>query len=800
MVLKNHSQFFLFLICLLFISISTLTAQSNNEIEIKGVVVDKDLNQAIEYATVIIIDSKTLKPLKGTTTDINGTFSFVTTAINFYIEVSFIGYKKSVFNRPSKSDSVIDLKTIYLETDLENLSEVTILAEKSTTEFKLDKRIFNVGSDLASSGASALEVLNNVPSVNVDIEGKISLRGSQGVQILINGKPSVLASGDGNNALGTITAEMIEKIEVITNPSAKYDAEGTSGILNIILKKDQKKGLNGSVSLNIGSPDTQSFGLSINRRTEKLNIFSQIGLGKRTFPNDYETINEDISNSTLLKNEGYSEMHEKFYNFLLGSDFFLNKNNVITLSVNYAFEKEDTPGTNNYSRFDGNNNLTDQWTRTELTLADNPKWQYELQYKKDFEDHKDHDLLFSAMGSSFSKDSESDFINTVSLGTNEEDSEEKNLTDFGRVEYTFKLDYTRPFSEKYTLETGAQYVIQDVFNDYEVQNLINGNWISDPNLTNVFDYNQNVIGIYGTTSYEGDKWGLKLGFRLEYTDLKTLLEITDERTSQNYSNLFPSVHSSYKISESFSLQTGYSKRIQRPGLRDLNPFSIIRDNFNISTGNPDLQPEFTDSYEITSIIKLGEVSLNFGGYYRYTTDVIEDIFTYTNNVSTRMPMNVGTNSTTGLEFNSKYAPADWATITVDANFNFFNRKGNFGGNSFDFKGDLWSTKINSKFKLPAGIDFEITGNYRSPFQGVLEKRGEEIYADTGIRKKIFKGKAIINLSVQDVFASRKFISSTTQPNFFLSRTSARGRFITLGLSYGFGKGEAMEFSGQRRRF
>ena len=796
---NKHIQYSISFFILLFSSI-LLNGQSAQEIEIKGKVIDKDSNQPVEYATVLIADSKTLKPINGTTTDAHGNFSLATTATNFYIEVSFIGYKKSLFNKPNKAETVIDLKTIHLEQDLESLSEITIIGEKSTTEFRLDKRIFNVGSDLASSGASALEVLNNVPSVNVDIEGKISLRGSQGVQILINGKPSVLASGDGNNALGTITAEMIEKVEVITNPSAKYNAEGTTGILNIILKKDQKKGLNGSISFNIGDPETHSFGLSINRRTENLNIFSQIGLGKRTFPRDYEILNNNISNNTLLKSNGYSEMHEKFYNFLLGSDFFLNKNNVITLSVNYAFEKEDTPGTNKYSRFDGNNNLTDAWNRTEFTLADNPKWQYELQYKKDFEDDKNHDLLFSAMGSSFSKDSESDFKDTVTFGTNETDSQEKNLTDFGRVEYTFKLDYTRPFSEKYTLETGAQYLIQDVFNDYEVQDLINGTWVSDPNLTNVFDYNQNVLGVYGTTSYEGEKWGIKLGFRLENTDLKTVLETTDEKRNQNYSNLFPSFHTSYKISEALSLQAGYSKRINRPSLWNLNPFSVRRDNFNISNGNPDLNPEFTDSYEITSIIKIGEVSLNFGTYYRYTSDVIEDAITYMDDVSTRMPLNIGTNNTTGIEFNGKYSPAKWATISADANFNFFKRKGNLQGTSFDFTGDLWSSKLNSKFKLPADIDFEVTGNYRSPFKGVLENRDKEIYADAGIRKKIFKGKAIINLSVQDVFASRKFISSTTQPNYILNRTSTRGRFITLGLSYGFGKGEAMEFSGQRRRF
>ena len=794
---KNY--FFIVLLTFTILNVTVLNAQSRQEIEIKGKIVDKDLNEPIEYATVIVVDGATNKPIKGTTSAENGSFKIISSTSNFYIEIDFIGYKKNQIKDFQLKGNTLNLQTIYLEQDSESLEEVTVVGTKSTTEFKLDKRVFNVGSDLSSSGASALEVLNNVPSVNVDIEGKISLRGSQGVQILINGKPSVLASGDGNNALGTITAEMINKIEVITNPSAKYEASGTSGILNIVLKKDQKKGLNGSATLNVGTPDSQSFGLSINRRTEKLNIFSQIGVGKRTFPRDGETINQNYANNTLLRSDSYNEMHEKFYNFLLGSDFFLNKNSVITLSVNYAFEKEDTPGNNKYTRFDANNVITDEWNREELTLADNPKWQYELQFKKDFDDHEDHSLLFSAMGSSFKKDSEADFTDVVSFGTNEQNNQDKNITDFGRVQYTFKLDYTLPFSEKYTLETGAQYLIQDVFNDYEVQNFSNNVWVSDPNLTNVFNYDQNVLGVYATTSFEGEQWGLKLGARLENTDLETLLETTNEKRSQNYTNLFPSVHTSYKINEALSFQAGFSKRINRPSLWNLNPFTVIRDNFNISNGNPDLQPEFTDSYELTSIIKLNAISLNFGTYFRRTTDVIESVISYENGVSIRKPLNIGTNNTTGLEFNGKYNPAKWVTISLDANFNLFKRTGSFEGNSFDFNGDLWSSKLNSKFKLPAGIDIEFTGNYRSPFKSVLEQRAEEIFANVGIRKKIFKGKAIVNLSVQDVFESRKFAYTTTQPTYYLSRTSQRGRFVTLGLSYGFGKGEAMEFSGQRRR-
>jgi outer membrane receptor for ferrienterochelin and colicins len=798
MISKSLKKLVLFSIIL--ITMAPIYGQSAKNHEIIGKVVDKSSNHPIEYATILINDKNTNKPIKGTTTDVKGDFSMDVASKIFYLEVSFIGYKKVLITVSPESNTTINLETIYLEPDFESLSEVTIIGEKSTTEFRLDKRVFNVGSDLASSGASALEILNNVPSVNVDIEGNISLRGSQGVQILINGKPSVLASGDGGNALGTITAGMIERIEVITNPSAKYDAEGTSGILNIVLKKDQKKGLNGSISLNTGFPDTHSAGISINRRTEKLNIFSQLGLGRRSYPNDYETINQDLQSNTIVKNIGNNEMHEKFYNILLGSDFLLNKYNVLTISGSYAFEKEDTPGLSDYTRRDGNNTLQDAWQRYQITYADNPKWQYELQYKKDFEDHEDHDLLFSALGSSFVKDSEAFFTDTVSFGTNQTDSEEQNLTNYGRKEYTFKLDYTRPISEKYTLETGAQYLIQDVFNDYEVQDLINDVWVSDPNLTNVFEYNQNVLGAYGTSSYESEKWGLKLGLRIENTDIKTLLETTREKRDQNYTNLFPSFHTSYKLSDGLSLQAGYSKRIRRPGMRDLNPFNARRDNFNISVGNPDLQPEFTDSYEITSIIKFNGLSLNFGIYHRYTSDVIEQTFTYENNVSTRMPVNIGTNNTTGIEFNGKYSPEKWITISADANFNFFKRRGSFNGTVFDFDGDLWSSKLNSKFNLPADFDFEITGNYRSPFQGVVEYRSKEIYADAGLRKKIIKGRIILNLSVRDIFASRKYISTTSQPNFYLSRTSSRGRFVTLGLSYGFGKGEAMEFSGQRRRF
>ena len=275
----NYTKY-CFTIVLVFLGLFSAMAQKT-PISIMGKVVESTSDLPIEFATILIADKTTKKQITGTTSNAEGRFRFTTTARDFYVEVSFIGFKKKTITEFTIEDNKIRLRKISLEEDAKLLENIVVEGEKSQTVFKLDKRVFNVGKDLSTTGASALEVLDNVPSVNVNIEGQISLRGSAGVQILINGKPSVLASEEGNS-LGTITADMIDKVEVITNPSAKYDAEGTSGIINIILKKSEKKGLNGSITLNTGVPNNHSVGLSLNRRTEKFNLFSQIGYGTRT--------------------------------------------------------------------------------------------------------------------------------------------------------------------------------------------------------------------------------------------------------------------------------------------------------------------------------------------------------------------------------------------------------------------------------------------------------------------------------------------------------------------------------------
>ncbi len=789
-ILKNSIY-----LLLLILSSSFAIAQEN--IEIIGKLVEEETSQPIPYATLVIKDKSTNKNITGVITDNSGNFIVTTTKPNFYVEISFMGFETKTITEFTVTNRKVNLGTIKLLPNSQALDEVVVTGEVSKTVFKLDKRVFNVGKDISSTGASALEVLNNVPSVNVNIEGDISLRGSSGVQILINGKPSVLAD-QSSNALGTITADMIESIEIITNPSAKYEASGTAGILNIILKKEEKKGWNGSVSVNTGIPDNHSLGLSLNRRTENFNLFAQLGAGYRSLPQESENINQNLITNEVLLSNGEEFRNETFFNLTLGTDYHINDLNVLTLSGNFAYEIEDQPSNYNFQFFDENNNLISNWIREESTEATNPKYRYELNYKKQFKNNEDHTLQFSALGSFFGKELASQFTNTTSSGTNI-NSDQQTETNFQQADYTFKADYVNPVSEVYTIETGAQYVINDVGNDFEVRELIDGAYVVNEDLTNNFEWNQKVLGLYATGAYEKEKWGIKAGLRLEQTNVNTLLTNTNQSNERDYSNFFPTLHTSYKISDNFSLQAGYSKRIFRPRLWDLNPFFNIRNNFNIRVGNPNLQPEFTDSYELTSIYKIGKASLSSSLYHRYTTDVVERVSTFKDNVTFYTPENIGTNSSIGFETNGKYSPNTWLTLTGDFNFNYFDRAGTFENQVFDFTGSQWSSRLGSKIGFPTDIDLELTGNYRSGFETLQGEQTGFAFMDLGIRKKIFKGKAIVNLGVRDVFASRIQERFVNQPTFETYSFGQRGRFFTLGISYGFGKGEAMTYSGGRRR-
>ena len=793
---------YLFLSFILVFLAASVQGQSGS-LEITGTVVESSSGSPIGYATVVALDPASGDVLAGTATAENGTFRLKTKTSEVEVEVRFLGFEDMRIKEVTANKGRADLGNIKLVQTGELIDEVEIRAEKSNTVFKLEKRIFNVGQDLSNSGASALEVLNNVPSVNVSIEGEISLRGNRGVQILINGKPSVLASEEGN-ALGTITADMIDRVEVITNPSAKYEAEGTAGILNIVLKKDERKGANGSISVNTGWPHNHSLGFSVNRRTEKFNLFSQAGAGYRSLPRFRDNANRDLLAGTAITSDGVEYRNEIFMNFMLGADYHINRYNVLTLSGSFAYEIEDQPSETNFQQTDANGDVIAAWQRTEITEATNPKWQYEMNYKKEFKDNKEHTLVMSAIGNFFGKAQTSDFQDIYSLGAVDANFQ-RTATDFGESRFTFKGDYTQPFNEYWTLEAGSQYFLQDVSNDFQTLDSIEGQgYVADPGLTNLFEFDQKVLGVYTTGAYEKGRWGAKLGLRMENTDVKTFLVNTQEENDRNYTNWFPTVHTSYKITERYSLQAGYSRRIFRPRLWHLNPFFNIRNQFNIRAGNPNLQPEFTDSYELNSIYVLDKASLNLGVFHVLTTNNIEHVSfpedpTGDGIVNVTRPVNIGTRRATGLEFNFKYSPHKKLTFNGDVNYQFFTRNGNLDTLVFDFSATQWSTKLTGKVNLPKGIDLEMTGNYNSPFVTVQGRTSGTAFMDLGLRKKFIKGKAVVSLSVRDVFFSRIDETLIQQGNFEIYSFAQRGRYIRLGFSYGFGKGEAMEYSGRRRR-
>lgn len=778
---------FLFLLPLLALAFSA-SAQRN----LRGVVVEDGSARPVPYATVVALPPSGESPLAGTSTDDAGAFRLSAPADAARLRVSFIGYRDTTL---ALRDGRLDADTIVLRSASRRLEAVAVTAERSVVEFQLDKRVFRVGQDLASAGMGALDVLNNVPSVNVDVEGQVSLRGNTGVQILINGKPSVL-SDEGAAALGTLTADMIEAVEVITNPSAKYEAEGSSGIINIVLKKEEKKGFNGSVSANTGLPANHSLGVSLNRRTENFNFFTQFGAGYRSLPDSNRSVNLNRVDSTLVLSGGNEFRNERFANITLGTDYHIDERNVLTLSGSFAYEDEDQPSETRIEVLD-NDGLLTRYLREETTTAGNPKYQYDLQYERRFRNDEDHVLQFSTQGNFFGKVQESAFTHRLLDGAFM-DPDQRTATDFYQQDFLFKVDYVNPLSDAVTLETGAQYDLNDVGNAFSVSNRdSSGAFVVDSGLTNDFRWDQRVLGVYATGSWERDAWGVKGGLRVEYTDLNTLLATTGQANRQRYTNLFPSLHASYKISLRVSVQAGYSRRIYRPRLWDLNPFFNIRNNYNVRRGNPDLLPEFADSWELTGIVILDKASFNASAYHLRTTDVIERVSFFEGNVSVTAPVNVGTRNQTGFELNGKYSPTSWLSVNGDVNYGMFVRDGRYEGQDFDFRGRQWFARVTARFKLPAALEVELTGDYNSPFRTVQGMVSGFAFMDAGLRKKFWNGKLVTNVSVRDAFASRIRESAQVQPGFYRYDFSRRGRFLTLGLSYSFGKGEAMTYSGRR---
>lgn len=780
------------------------------ELKIKGRVIDADNTKPLEYATITLFKQKDSTLITGGMTDKYGLFEISVRPGRYIVNIQFISYRleslKDISLNPETP--VKDIGTVRLSANTEILAEVEVRAEKSQLQLSLDKKIFNVGKDLANTGSSAADILDNIPSVSVDIEGNVSLRGSQNVRILVDGKPSGLVGLSSTDALRQLQGNLIDKVEIITNPSVRYEAEGMSGIINIVLKKENRIGVNGSLDLNAGYPGTYGAAINFNYRKEKLNFFMNYGFSYRESPGTGSSFQQFfLSDSTYSTDRNREHTRGGFGNNIrLGADLYIDKYSSITGSFLYRISKEDNDSEIRYRDFDADNNLVQTVIREEQEDEDEPNLEYSLNYNKRFV--KDGQVLTADFQFSKSTEEEnSDFIETT-FGPNElpvqsDPLKQKSGNKEGEQTMMIKTDYIHPFSKKGKFEVGYRGSFREINNNYIVEEFSQDNgWINIPSFTNHFIYNEDIHAAYALIGNEINKFSFQIGLRVEISDVVTELEETNEINDRNYSNLFPSTHFTYSFNKSNSIQWSYSRRLRRPRFWDLNPFFTFSDSRNQFGGNPNLDPEFTNSFEIAYIRYWDKSSLSSSVYYRKTDGVIQRINTVDDNgISIRRPENLSTSDSYGFEFVFSKDIADWWKINGSADFfHAITDGGNLAGS---LQSDTYSlrSRISSRMTLAKKVDFQLRFNYRAPQKTTQGKNKASYYADLGISRDIIKKKATIQLNVRDLFNSRKRISETFGENFYSeSEFQWRSRQIVLSFNYRLNQRKKRESNRDRGDF
>jgi len=783
------SKKFFFLLFILF-SFAYVQAEVPAEKDggVKGKVVDQQSNKVVEYATIMVYRASDSSFVEGGITDANGSFQLKLKPDRYYLTIQFLGYHTTAVDpfQVKNSRSVYDLGRLLISPDNALLEEVEVVAEKSTVEMTLDKRVFNIGKDLSSTAGNAIEVLENIPSVTVDIEGNVSLRGDEGVRILVDGKVSGLAGINSRDALRSLQADMIERIEVVTNPSVRYDAEGTAGIINIVLKKDRRNGFHGSVDVNAGFPLQYGVGLNTNYRLNKVNFFVNYALnyreriGSGSYRRDFfrpEGTFTTLQNSDRNRS-GLSNM------IRTGAEYFFTPNDVLTFSLMYRYSDEENISTITYDDFGPGNVFQGSSERVDNETETDPNLEYSLNYKKDF-GKEDHSLTANIRYFDNSETEKSDITETI-MPVAEAMSQLFQKIENREQEANFQaqIDYVHPFNKMSKFEVGAKYEQREIDNNYIVEELNEaGEYENLPDFTNRFIYDEKILAAYALYGSEKGRYSYQLGLRTEYSDISTLLQQTNESNTQTYLNLFPSIHLNYKLTEFDQIQVSYSKRIRRPGFWQLNPFRSFADNRNIHTGNPNLRPIFTDSYELGYLRYWENASLNFNTYYRYSTDVFQRIETIDSlGITYSGPVNFAKNNSYGLELIGNVSPYKW--WNVNGSLNFYRSMTDGEANEIQYSTDYitLSGRVMNKFTIKKGFDAQLSLNYRGPMDMPQGTRKAVWSADLGASKDVFDGKGTLTLSVRDMFGTRRWAFETFDESFY---TNSEFRWSTTVVTLNF---------------
>ena len=789
----------LLFISIILFSFFTLNAQQKRELinhQLTGFVADKNNGIGLEYATIVA------KPINGDKifgglTNSKGNFKFKVPQGTYNISIEFISFKTVSYQNINIHKN-LNLGQIYLDENSETLDEIEVIAEKSTVEIRLDKKIYHVGKDMTVKGGTASDVLDNIPSVTVDADGVVSLRGNENVRILINGKPSGLVGINDTEALRQFPAEVIKQIEVITSPSARYDAEGTAGIINIILRRDKALGFNGSATANVGTPTSYGFSTNLNFRLKKVNFFTNIGYSNSDSPGNAKFNTEYYSPNASFpfveENRKYDRSRISL-NTNFGFEYYLTDKSSITASLLFRNSDRNTLVNNKTDKFDQNLDLVETSLRVNDEDEIDKVIQYSINFNQDFK-NSGHKLTFDFQYQD-NGETEKSFITNEDIYP-EEIAKPSEIIDSDESQERILLqgDYVLPMGEKQQFEVGFRSNINTQTTDYKIYNEIDGDFILNENVSNIFIYDENIHAIY---SQYGNKFGnisALFGLRMEITDItiQSKSGLNDNyNTNKNYHDFFPTVNLAYEFSESENLTLGYNRRIRRPRSRSINPFPSQSSQSNIFQGNPDLDPSISNGLDLGYYKRWPKLGFNTSVYYSHATDVYQFISEDTGEetedgipIIKRSPINLSTNDRYGFEFSLNYTPIlKWR---FNLSFNVYNStiEGFYEGVDYGSNNTSWYSRFSGKVILPAEIDWQTTMMYRSPRENSQSKREGVFSANMAFSKDILKGNGTISLNINDLLNSSKRKSETFTDDFnSYSEFQWRERNIRLTFSYRF---------------
>lgn len=765
--------------------IQTGFSQSKAKGQITGVILDGITKSPIEHASVSLLKDSVV--ITGTETQANGEFTLNNISNGTYdIRISMIGYaQKRIKNIVIDSDNNIkSLNEITLSGDI-STEEIEVEAEKSAIEFHADKKIFNVEKTLNTQGGNALDVLKNLPSVSVDNDGNVSLRGSQNVKILIDGKPSGLDGQNRSIILQQLPSSQIENVELITSPSAKYDAEGVSGIINIILKKSDIFGYNGSIMLNAGTKDKYNSSINFNLRKNNFNFFGSYDYRLYNTASQGEESRNNILTSALTNSNTDGSFRMNVHFLKTGFDYTIDKKNSISLAVNYNHRERKNGSTSNYIFTDIVNGTSSLRNLTKNDGSGN-SLDATLSYTRKFdkEDQRlDADLIFSK----FSDNLNSSVGQNISA-LNPILQNQTTNTDFKNL--IFQMDYSHPFANKNKLETGVKFTYRDNDRDYQLLNYdyTIGGYVNDPLSTNTFKYKEQIYAAYATYSGKINNFSYNIGLRGEGAVTNGNLVTTGETFDNKYFDLFPSVSLSQKLGKEEDIQFSYSRRINRPNSWILNPFKYVQDPLTVYSGNPGLKPEYTNSFELSFIKYISTTVITPSVYFRQTNDMMSFYQTINDsNVALTTYRNFAKSKTYGAELvvNSTL----FRFWNLNGNLNYFKSKIDASNVENNLSNDnySWSARLISSMRLPNIFDLQITyfysgkmllaQGYVDPFQSM----------DVSIKRDFFDNKLTVGVRAQDIFDSMRFKVHGTDRNRVVDinqKFNQQAVFLTLTYKFG----------------